>query len=86
MEQKKLKALLISGNREIKSPEHKAYRKTVSMLYDTIVKTGLTEKYHNLGTSENILVLNELKRPSYPKPAGSFFRRSRNDIGRDFCG
>lgn len=61
MEQKKLKALLISGNREIKSPEHKAYRKTVSMLYDTIVKTGLTEKYHNLGTSENILVLNELK-------------------------
>ncbi|MHC1754388.1 MAG: aldehyde ferredoxin oxidoreductase family protein [Methanosarcina sp.] len=58
---KKLKALLISGNREIKSPEHKAYRKTVSMLYDTIVKTGLTEKYHNLGTSENILVLNELK-------------------------
>ena len=58
---KKLKALLISGNKEIKSPDHNAYRKTVSMLYDTIVKTGLTEKYHNLGTSENILVLNELK-------------------------
>ena len=58
---KKLKAMLISGNRELKSPEHNAYRKTVSMLYDTIVKTGLTEKYHNLGTSENILVLNELK-------------------------
>ncbi len=58
---KKLKALLISGNRELKSPEHNAYKKTVSMLYDTIVKTGLTEKYHNLGTSENILVLNELK-------------------------
>jgi aldehyde:ferredoxin oxidoreductase len=58
---KKLKALLISGNREIKSPDHNAYRKACSMLYDTIVKTGLTEKYHNLGTSENILVLNELK-------------------------
>jgi aldehyde:ferredoxin oxidoreductase len=58
---KKLKALLISENREIKSPEHSAYKKTCSMLYDTIVKTGLTEKYHNLGTSENILVLNELK-------------------------
>jgi aldehyde:ferredoxin oxidoreductase len=58
---KKLKALLISGNQEIKSPEHNTYKKTVSMLYDTIVKTGLTEKYHNLGTSENILVLNELK-------------------------
>ncbi len=58
---KKLKALLISGDNEILSPEHNAYRKTVSMLYDTIVKTGLTEKYHNLGTSENILVLNELK-------------------------
>jgi aldehyde:ferredoxin oxidoreductase len=58
---KKLKALLISGDNEILSPEHNAYRKTVSMLYDTIVKTGITEKYHNLGTSENILVLNELK-------------------------
>lgn len=58
---KKLKVLLISGNREIKIPEHKDYRKTFSMLYDTIVKTELTEKYHNLGTSENILVLNELK-------------------------
>ncbi len=58
---KKLKALLISGNQEIKSPEHNTYKKTVSMLYDIIVKTGLTEKYHNLGTSENILVLNELK-------------------------
>jgi aldehyde:ferredoxin oxidoreductase len=58
---KKLKALLIVGNQEIKSPDHNAYRKTYSKLYDTIVKTGLTEKYHNLGTSENILVLNELK-------------------------
>jgi len=58
---KKLKALLISGNKEIKSPDHNAYRKTISMLYDRIVKTELTEKYHNLGTSENILVLNELK-------------------------
>jgi aldehyde:ferredoxin oxidoreductase len=58
---KKLKALIVSGNEEIKSPEHKAYRKTYSMLYDTIVKTGLTEKYHNLGTSENILVLNALR-------------------------
>ncbi|MDM7920525.1 MAG: aldehyde ferredoxin oxidoreductase family protein [Methanosarcina sp.] len=58
---KKLKSLLISGNREIKSPDHNAYRKACSMLNDTIVKTGLTEKYHNLGTSENILVLNELK-------------------------
>ncbi|WP_410509737.1 aldehyde ferredoxin oxidoreductase family protein [Methanosarcina hadiensis] len=58
---KKLKALLISGNKEIKSPDHSAYRKACSKLYDTIVKTELTEKYHNLGTSENILVLNELK-------------------------
>jgi aldehyde:ferredoxin oxidoreductase len=58
---KKLKALLIAGNEEIKSPEHKAYRKTYSKFYDLIVKSGLTEKYHNLGTSENILVLNALK-------------------------
>ncbi|MFZ2497509.1 aldehyde ferredoxin oxidoreductase family protein [Methanosarcina sp.] len=58
---KKLKALLITGNQEIKSPEHAEYRKMYKTLYETIVKTGLMEKYHNLGTSENILVLNELK-------------------------
>ncbi len=58
---KKLKAVLVAGNREIKSPDHNAYRKMYGKLYETIVKTGLMEKYHNLGTSENILVLNELK-------------------------
>ncbi|AKB18078.1 MULTISPECIES: aldehyde ferredoxin oxidoreductase family protein [unclassified Methanosarcina] len=58
---KKLKAILVAGNREIKSPEHDAYKKMCKTLYETIVKTGLMEKYHNLGTSENILVLNELK-------------------------
>ncbi len=58
---KKLKAILVAGNQEIKSPEHDAYRKMYGKLYETIVKTGLMEKYHNLGTSENILVLNELK-------------------------
>ncbi|MDD4250332.1 MAG: aldehyde ferredoxin oxidoreductase N-terminal domain-containing protein, partial [Methanosarcina sp.] len=58
---KKLKAILVAGNREIKSPDHNAYRKMYGKLYETIVKTGLMEKYHNLGTSENILVLNELK-------------------------
>lgn len=58
---KKLKAILVAGNREIKSPEHDAYKKMYRTLYETIVKTGLMEKYHNLGTSENILTLNELK-------------------------
>lgn len=58
---KKLKALIISGSEEIKSPMHNAYKKTYSKLYDTIVKTSLAEKYHNLGTSVNILVLNALK-------------------------
>lgn len=58
---KKLKAIIITGSEEIESPLHNAYKKTYSKLYDTIVKTGLTEKYHNLGTSVNILVLNELK-------------------------
>jgi aldehyde:ferredoxin oxidoreductase len=58
---KKLKALLVAGNEEIRSPQHKDYKKTYSKFYDIIVKSGLTEKYHNLGTSENILVLNALK-------------------------
>jgi aldehyde:ferredoxin oxidoreductase len=58
---KKLKAIVISGDQEIRSPWHKDYRKMYKVLYETIVKTGLMEKYHNLGTSENILVLNELK-------------------------
>lgn len=58
---KKLKAIVISGNKEILSPDHKNYKKMYKVLYETIVKTGLMEKYHNLGTSENILGLNALK-------------------------
>lgn len=70
---KKLKALVISGNKEIQSPEHKNYRKLYRDLYKTLVKTELMEKYHNLGTSENILSLNELRGlPTRNLQAGSF--------------
>ena len=82
---KKLKALLISGNRELKSPDHKAYRKTCSLFYDLIVKTELTEKYHNLGTSENILVLNELKGLPTRNLQAAFFEGAETISGELFA-
>ncbi len=82
---KKLKAVLISGNRELKSPEHSAYRKTCNLLYDLIVKTGLTEKYHDLGTSENVLVLNELKGLPTRNLQAAFFEGAETISGELFA-
>jgi len=55
------------------------------MLYDLIVKTGLTEKYHNLGTSENILVLNELKGLPTRNLQAASFEGAETISGELFC-
>lgn len=57
---KNLKAIDISGDGEIEVPELRRYSKVYKELYTKVVETDIMEKYHNLGTTENILPLNEL--------------------------
>ena len=58
---KKLKAMVISGTEHVELPDHKRYREVYNKLYQTTVQTDVMEKYHDIGTSVNINVLNWLK-------------------------
>jgi aldehyde:ferredoxin oxidoreductase len=58
---KKLKALVISGTEHVDVPDPKRYKEVYNRLYKTTVQTDVMEKYHDIGTSVNINVLNWLK-------------------------
>jgi aldehyde:ferredoxin oxidoreductase len=58
---KNLKALVISGTEHVEIPDPKKYREVYNKLYNQTVQTDAMEKYHDIGTSVNINVLNWLK-------------------------
>jgi aldehyde:ferredoxin oxidoreductase len=57
---KKLKAVVVSGKRSLPVRNIKQYRKEYDEIYQAAVTSPAMKKYHDLGTSENILPLNEL--------------------------
>jgi aldehyde:ferredoxin oxidoreductase len=57
---KKLKALVIMGRGSIKIPFVKPYREIYKELWEMAVRSQVARKYHDLGTSENVLPLNEI--------------------------
>jgi aldehyde:ferredoxin oxidoreductase len=58
---KRLKALVISGTEHVDVPDPKRYKEVYNRLYKTTVQTDVMQKYHDIGTSVNISVLNWLK-------------------------
>lgn len=57
---KKLKAVVISGKRTLPVADFKEYRRVYDEIFDQAVRSESMKKYHDLGTAENILPLNEL--------------------------
>ncbi len=57
---KKLKAVVVTGKRSISVPDRREYRKLYDELYESITKSSVMQKYHDLGTAENVLPLNLL--------------------------
>jgi aldehyde:ferredoxin oxidoreductase len=57
---KKLKAIVISGERSLPVTDIKAYRRTYDEIYRMAVTSPIMKKYHDLGTAENVLLLNAL--------------------------
>ncbi len=57
---KKLKALVVSGKSSIQLENSGEYRKLYDEIYREAVESEVMKKYHDLGTSSNILPLNEL--------------------------
>jgi aldehyde:ferredoxin oxidoreductase len=58
---KNLKAMVISGTEHVEIPDAKKYREVYNKIYRSAVQTDVMEKYHDIGTSININVLNWLK-------------------------
>lgn len=58
---KNLKAMVISGTERVDVPDPRKYREVYNKLFRTAVQTDVMEKYHDIGTTININVLNYLK-------------------------
>ena len=57
---KRLKAVVVSGKRSIPVADRRGYRKLYDEIFQTAVDSPVMQKYHELGTAENVLPLNEL--------------------------
>jgi len=57
---KKLKAVVVSGKRSLTFKDSNQYKKLYDEVYNSAVNSPVMQKYHDLGTAENILPLNEL--------------------------
>jgi len=57
---KKLKALVVYGDKSFPIPDRKAYRAVYDEVFRRAVETDLLEKYHGLGTAGNVMVLDGL--------------------------
>ncbi|QCX32990.1 aldehyde:ferredoxin oxidoreductase [Caloramator sp. E03] len=57
-----LKGIVIIGDSSIPIPSEnrKKYRQVYDRIYDTVIKTDAMEKYHELGTSINVVPLSEM--------------------------
>lgn len=58
---KKLKAIMISGKHSVKVENPQAYRILYDKIFQLTVKSQVMKKYHDIGTSSNVIPLNELK-------------------------
>jgi aldehyde:ferredoxin oxidoreductase len=58
---KKLKAIAIVGEKGLEVDNRKEYRETYDDIYKRAVESPLMRKYHEIGTSANIMPLNLLK-------------------------
>jgi aldehyde:ferredoxin oxidoreductase len=55
---KKLKAVTVTGNHGIEVNNRKLYRETYDDIYKRAVESPVMKKYHDIGTSSNIMPLN----------------------------
>lgn len=61
MGQKLLKGIVVRGEGEVQLPDPKAYAAQFKHIYRQVNDTNLLQKYHDLGTAENLASLNALR-------------------------
>ncbi len=60
MGSKNLKAVVVRGDANLDLPPGKKYKELFSKIYKKVTDAGMMHKYHDLGTAENVSVLNAL--------------------------
>ena len=87
---KKLKGLVISGQRSLPVADRKSYRALYDEIYKTATESPLMKKYHQLGTAINVLPLNASGGlPTRNLQSGSFEgaeQISGERLAKDFLG
>jgi aldehyde:ferredoxin oxidoreductase len=58
---KRIKGIVIEGDAAFDLPESKAYADLFRSVYSDLTRTEMMDKYHNLGTAVNMVVLNGIR-------------------------
>ncbi len=82
---KRLKAVVIYGDKSEPIPDPKQYRKVYDAIYNLAVNTDIMEKYHGLGTSGNIAPLSALGALPTENLQKNSFERSQAISGEAFA-
>ncbi|MEM3594698.1 MAG: aldehyde ferredoxin oxidoreductase N-terminal domain-containing protein, partial [Candidatus Jordarchaeaceae archaeon] len=82
---KKLKAVLVAGRKIAPVADKKLYREVYDTLFTQQTKSSALQKYHDLGTASNILVLNELKGLPTRNLNESFFEGAEEISGENLA-
>lgn len=61
MGSKNLKAIILEGGSAMPAPEGKAYAALYKEIHLALTTTAMMKKYHDLGTAENMAVMNKLR-------------------------
>lgn len=70
---KKVKALVVSGERSIPVADRAAYRKVYDAIYSAAVDSPVMKKYHHLGTAGNVMTMQAMGAlPTRNLTAGTF--------------
>jgi len=82
---KKLKGIMIAGKHEIPIDNSKEYRKIYDEIFHQATSSEMMKKYHDLGTPQNVLPLNELKALPTRNLQSSYFETAEGISGESFA-
>lgn len=84
---KNLKAIVVSGDRhlDLEQANLKEYKAIYNEVYSIITKTTSVKKYHDLGTAQNLIPLNELKAIPWRNLQGTSDQRIDSISGENFA-
>ncbi|TYB31514.1 MAG: aldehyde:ferredoxin oxidoreductase [Candidatus Mcinerneyibacterium aminivorans] len=82
---KNLKAIMIAGKHEIQIENSKKYKNLYDEIFNKATTSEMMKKYHDLGTPQNVIPLNELKALPTRNLQSSYFETAENISGENFA-